>query len=203
MNAIYLLGLSQLDNIYGPDQRREIEGMVDVTAPPLSSQTVHEHPEALADASAIFSGWGMPRLDEAFLVAAPKLEVVFYGSGSVKGFATDAAWDRGITICSAWAANAIPVAEFNLAQILLANKRAWSYPTGLRATGKMPTHASVPGNYRSTVGIVSMGMTGRLLRDALKPFDHHVIAYDPFLSLEQATELDVEARVSRRSFRAS
>ncbi len=192
MKAIYLLVSNQFDNIYGPAERGQIEKMVEVTAPPLTAETVDEHPQALAEAEAIFSGWGMRRLDEKFLASAPNLKVVFYGSGSIKAFATDAAWDRGITICSAWAANAIPVAEFNLAQIILANKRAWTYPAALREFGKMPTRVSVPGNYRSTVGIVSMGMTGRLLRGYLAPFEHNVIAYDPFLTEAQADELDVE-----------
>ncbi len=192
MKAIYLLLPAQFDNIYGPNERAQIESMVDVVGPPLSIETVADHPDALAETEAIFSGWGMTPLDETFLAAAPKLRVVFYGAGSIRNFATDAAWDRGITICSAWAANAIPVAEFNLAQILLANKRAWTYPMAVRQTGLLPARRSVPGNYRSTVGIVSMGMTGRLLRDFLRPFDHHVIAYDPFLSTEQAADLDVE-----------
>jgi phosphoglycerate dehydrogenase-like enzyme len=192
MKAIYLLNPAQIDNIYGPDERSQIEGMVDLVAPPLSADTISEHPEALAEVEAIFSGWGMRQLDEKFLAAAPNLKVVFYGSGSIKAFATDAAWDRGIVICSAWAANAIPVAEFNLAQILLSNKRAWSYPAAFRESGKWPSHVAVAGNFRSTVGIVSMGMTGRLLRGFLAPFDHHVIAYDPFLTDEQARELDVE-----------
>ena len=50
----------------------------------------------LAEADVILSGWGMAVMDEAFLAAAPKLKAVFYGAGSIRGFATDAAWERGM-----------------------------------------------------------------------------------------------------------
>ncbi len=203
MKAIYLLNPQQFNNIYGPDERNQIEEMVDIIGPPLSAVTIKDHRDILAEAELIFSGWGMRQLDEEFLAAAPRLEAVFYASGSIKCFATDAAWNRGITICSAWAANAIPVAEFNLAQILLANKRAWKYSADLRETGKMPARVSAPGNYGSTVGIVSMGMTGRLLRNYLAPFAHRVITYDPFLTDAQATELNVERVSLANLFRES
>ncbi len=41
-------------------------------------------------------------LDQSQLAA-----VVFFGAGSVKGMVTDAMWDRGIVVTSAWAATAM------------------------------------------------------------------------------------------------
>ena len=65
----------------------------------------------------------MPVLTPEFLEAAPALKAVFYAAGSVKGFVTEAAWKRDIIVCSAWAANGIPVAEYSFGTILLSLKR--------------------------------------------------------------------------------
>ena len=51
----------------------------------------------------------------------PNLKAVFYGAGSVQGFARPFL-KSGVKVFSAWAANAVPVAEYTLSQILLANK---------------------------------------------------------------------------------
>jgi phosphoglycerate dehydrogenase-like enzyme len=44
-------------------------------------------------------------------------------AGTVRHHITEACWERGLTVSSAAAANAVPVAEYTLAMILLANKR--------------------------------------------------------------------------------
>lgn len=49
------------------------------------------------------------------------LRAVFYAAGSVQHFAREFL-AAGAHVFSAWAANAIPVAEYAAAQILLANK---------------------------------------------------------------------------------
>lgn len=193
VRGVFLLSPAQFENIYGPDERRQISTLVTIPDQVFDGSDWERHGETLAQAKVIFSGWGMPKVTEDFLAAAPNLEAIFYGAGSIRGFMTDAAWDRGVFVCSAWAFNAVPVAEFNLAQILLAMKRAWPTAYAVRESGAYPApRARVAGNYRSVVGIVSMGMTGRILRRLLRPFDHRVITYDPFLSAEDAAELGVE-----------
>lgn len=75
-----------------------------------------------ADADCLFSTWGMPALAEEEIARFfPKLKAVFYAAGTVQGFARPFL-NRGIRIFSAWGANAVPVAEFTVSQILLANK---------------------------------------------------------------------------------
>ena len=75
-----------------------------------------------ADADCLFSTWGMPALAEEEIARFfPKLKAVFYAAGTVQGFARPFL-NRGIRIFSAWGASAVPVAEFTVSQILLANK---------------------------------------------------------------------------------
>ncbi|MGC9468237.1 MAG: hydroxyacid dehydrogenase [Anaerolineae bacterium] len=192
LKAIYLLNPDAYDKIYGEPERADIDALVEIIAPPQTAASVHGDPAVLADIDVIFSGWGMATLDEAFLAAAPSLKVVFYGSGSIKGFVTEATWDRDIVICSAWAANAVPVSEYALAQILFSLKRGWYHALTIKREQAWIDQVPVPGAYQSTVGIVSLGMIGRLVAERLKPFDLRVVAYDPFVTAGDAAVLEVK-----------
>jgi phosphoglycerate dehydrogenase-like enzyme len=116
-------------------------------------------------------------MDEAFLSAAPRLKAVFYGAGSIRYFMTDAAWDRHILVTSAYAANAIPTAEFALAQILYALKRGWTFVRAIQREGRYPAKTPVPGAYGSKVGLISLGMIGSYVAELLQAFDVKVWAY--------------------------
>lgn len=146
----------------------------------------------LARADYILGTWGVPQLTEEFLSAAPKLKGVFYAAGSIKGFATEASYNRGIIISSAWAANGIPVAEYTLATILLSLKNFWNVSRATRADRAWNRSETTTGAYGAVVGIVSLGAIGKFLVHLLRNFDLKVIAYDPFLMPETAAELGVE-----------
>jgi phosphoglycerate dehydrogenase-like enzyme len=103
---------------------------------------------------------------------------------------TDAAWDRGILVTSAYAANAIPTAEYALSQILFSLKRGWYHALEIERTGRYPKRAKVPGAYRSTVGLVSLGMIGSHVARLLQSFDVQVVAYTS--SEEKAQRLGAE-----------
>jgi phosphoglycerate dehydrogenase-like enzyme len=177
LKGIYVLRTDAYDKIYGPQEQEQVEQLIEVYASQQTAASVQENPSILAEAEVILSGWGMARMDEAFLAAAPNLKAVFYGAGSIRGFATDAAWDRGILITSAYAANAIPTAEFALAQILLSLKRGWTYALAIKRDGRYPPRKPVPGAYGSTVGLVSLGMIGSYVARLLQAFDVNVLAY--------------------------
>ncbi len=201
MKAIYLLNPDAYARIYGRAERDTIAALVDIVAPPQTATSVREDSAMLESVEAIFSGWGMAPLDEDFLSAAPNLRVVFYGAGSIRYFATEAAWDRGITICSAWAANAVPVTEFTLAQIILGLKRVWHHALAIKQAQAWVDKVSVAGAYGSTVGLISLGMIGRMVAERLRALDVHVIAYDPYVSASAAAAWACALVRSTRSFR--
>jgi phosphoglycerate dehydrogenase-like enzyme len=146
----------------------------------------------LAEVEVILSGWGAPAMDGAFLAAAPNLRVVFYGAGSIRRVATPAFWERGVRITSAYAANAVPVSEYALAAILFSLKRGWHFAFSARREKAFSGQSQVPGAYGSTVGLVSLGMVGRLVRERLRPFDLRVVAYDPYVTPEEARDLGAD-----------
>ena len=194
--GLYILSADALDRIYGPDQRAAIEQRVEMVGPPQTPQTIRQNPALLENVECLFSGWGGPVLDADFLAAAPALKAVFYGAGSVAYMVTDEFWRRGITITSAAAVNAVTVAEFALSQIVFCLRHGYRYVRQIRRDGAYPADRralwTMPGTAGSVVGLVSLGLVGRLTRDLLRVLpDVRVIAYDPYVSAEQAARLDV------------
>lgn len=192
MKGLVVLDAQAFELIYGAEYLAEIGRRVELLTGPLTKEDLAARPDLLAQVEVIFSGWGAPVLDAAFLEAAPKLRAVFYGAGTIRYFTTDAFWARGITISSAYAMNAVPVAEFTLATILLSLKNFWQSAYGAKALGRFPERPRCAGAFGSKVGLISLGMIGRLVRERLRPFDLEVLAYDPFMTPEQATVLGVE-----------
>lgn len=210
MNGLYILEAEAFERIYPPQIQEEIAGLVTITAPRQTSESVRKNPSLLKDVDVIFSGWGAPVLDEAFMRAAPGLKAFFYGSGSVRSIVKEAFWARKIPITSSVRANAIPVAEYTLSQIIFGLKAGWQFNARCKVPGSArirgwDAHGVVPcaGNYQSTVGLVSLGTIAHLVRQFLRSLDVRVIAYDPYASNEDAVRLDLELCSLEDIFRRS
>jgi len=202
LKGLYILDAPSVDLIYGREEQRRVAELVDIYAPPQTSDSVKSDPSVLADANVIISGWGAPLMDETFLGASPNLRAVFYGSGSIRKFTTKAFWDRNIVISSAYAANAVPVAEYTLSVILLSLKHFWRFSREARKGNGWGDHTRpVRGAYNATVGIVSCGMVARKTLELLRPFDVERIVYCPFLSADEADKLGVRRCTLQEVFR--
>lgn len=177
--------------IYSQEQVNRIGDLVDLTLPRQDPDAVRKRPEILREVELVFTGWGSLAYDAEILAAAPNLKVIFYGAGSVRGTATDDSWERSVRITSAWAANAVPVVEYTLAHIYLALKKAYQHQARFRQERRW-VRLPVAGGYGSTVGLISLGMIGRMVAERLKTSDLRVIAYDPFVSHDDARRLNVE-----------
>jgi phosphoglycerate dehydrogenase-like enzyme len=119
---------------------------------------------------------------------------LFYGAGSVQQFARPFL-ACGVKVFSAWAANAVPVAEMTVAQIVLAGKGYFLTNRLYKEEGRRAAVSAFNkcnGNYGETVGIIGAGMIGRLVIKMLKQYKLKVIVFDPFLPDETAAELGVE-----------
>ncbi len=192
LKGIYILNPDAYAKIYGPDERADIAALAKIIAPPQTADSIRANLSLLAEVEVILSGWGCPLLDEELLAAAPNLRAVFYGAGTIRYCVTDAFWARGIPITSSYVGNAVPVAEYTLSQVLFCLKRGWQHARSVRSTHDYSGKGDVPGAFGSTVGLVSLGMIGRIVLRHLQRFDLHVIAYDPFVSEAEAAELGVE-----------
>jgi phosphoglycerate dehydrogenase-like enzyme len=153
-----------------------------------------DYPDLSADCEYLFATWGMEPFTEAEIDRClPSLKALFYAAGTVKGFAKPFL-AKGVRIFSGWAANAIPVAEFAVAQIVLANKGFFSIATAYRTEGFASSCALAdryPGNYRTKVGLLGMGMVGRHVVRLLKSYDLEPWVFDPFLDEKTAMAMGV------------
>ncbi|WP_407077788.1 hydroxyacid dehydrogenase [Streptomyces phytohabitans] len=163
-----------------------------VPPPPLDDFGTDRARAALATAELLVTGWGCPPVDAAALAAAPRLRAIVHTAGSVRGHVTEACWRRGIEVSSAASANALPVAEYTVAMILLTGKRvlerAERFRTERRADDWLRAGPDV-GNYRRTVGILSASLIGRRVVELLRPYDLEVLLHDPYVSAEEAASL--------------
>jgi phosphoglycerate dehydrogenase-like enzyme len=99
-------------------------------------------------------------------------------------------------VASAASANALPVAEYTVAMILLSGKRVLERAGDLRATRRRDAWLSTPrevGNFGRTVGILSASLIGRRVIELLRPYDLHVLLHDPYVTDEEAAALGVAA----------
>lgn len=143
----------------------------------------------------IFSTWGMPHFtEEEIKHHFPDLKALYYAAGTVQGFAREFL-SLGIRVHSAWAANAVPVAEYTVAEIILANKGTFAHMREMKKRNLEACNAlkeSYLGNYDEKVGLLGIGMIGTMVAERLKDYQLEVLAFDPFLSDERAKELNVK-----------
>jgi phosphoglycerate dehydrogenase-like enzyme len=185
-----------VEGMIGEAQLARLRALCELLDPePLASFQDPRADALLGRAEILLTGWGCPPLDADVLARAPKLRAVFHAAGTIRPFVTDACWERGLTITSAAAANALPVAEYALAAILFAQKRVFQLQRRyreLRSYRLWPREFPGLGNYGKCVGIVGASRIGRRVIELLRPFDLRVLLADPTVDAADAAELGVE-----------
>lgn len=181
------------NEVFNAGRKEKIEKMAEIYPALITSENFEEHAGHLKDLEIIFSTWGMPFLSEKELDKLPELRAVFYAAGSVKGFAQPLL-KKNITVVSAWTANAVPVAEFTVAQILLATK---GYYKNIRESKSFQGRKNHPpfrgkGNFGEIIALIGCGAIARKLIELLKNFELKIIVHDPCLKQEEAAWLGVE-----------
>ncbi len=183
-----------ITRVYDPTTRAALARMFDMLPGVYTKEDVMAG--QLARVECLFSTWGFPTLTEDELATyLPHLKVVFYGAGSVQAFARPLL-RRSITVVSAWQANSVPVAEYTVAQILLANKGFFGAArlcrSALAAREAAVRHfQAFPGNYDTPVGLIGLGAIGGSVADRLRDYRLTVYAYDPYCSSDKAAALGV------------
>ncbi|KQQ62764.1 hydroxyacid dehydrogenase [Microbacterium sp. Leaf320] len=149
----------------------------------------------LSDTEILLTSWGAPRLDAELLDRMPRLRAVVHAAGSVQQLVSDELWERGITVTSAADANAVPVAEYTFATIILAFKRAFVH---MRSPSTVLEWRDLVGSTRygsvgRTVGIVGFSRIGRRVVRMLGQLDDiRIIVADPFVSAQAVADAGAE-----------
>lgn len=160
--------------------------------------------KALARTDLLISGWGCPMVDAGVLADAPRLRAVMHAAGSVKQVLAPEVWARGITVSSAAPANAGPVADYTVAAIHLAAKRAFRTAGEYRAGRPRDlTVSPATGFLDRTVGVVGASKIGRLVLERLRAEGVRLLVHDPYLKAADAAALGAEAVALEALLRAS
>lgn len=190
--ALFAMNPSYLHELFPPGLMRRLQQLAQID-PALVVQDFSDPTavEALGRAEVLITGWGCPPVDARALAAAPRLRAVLHAGGSVRHLVGEPFWKRGLTLSSAVRANALPVAEYTLAMILLAGKDAFGLRERYRAAHvhPAPTQYAGVGNFGRRVGLIGASRVGRRVLELLRPLDLSVSLHDPYVDVAEAAEL--------------
>ncbi len=182
--------------LFGETARKRLASLATLLDPePQASFDDAAVTALLPECEVLLTGWGCPMIDGTVLARAPKLRAVIHAAGTVRPILDPACWDRKLVVSSAAAANAVPVAEYTLAAILMANKgvftmaRRYADERHMRLWSR--DYPNV-GNLDKRIGLIGASFVGRCVIELLRPFDFEVAVSDPHLSADEARTLGVE-----------
>jgi phosphoglycerate dehydrogenase-like enzyme len=191
---------SNIDRVYAAGRKELLQSELNLFPQIVSSGKFETLQPVLQDLEYIFSTWGMPVLTEEQVRRLPALKAVFYAAGSIQSFARPFL-NNGVQVVSSWAANALPVAQFVTAQVLLAVK---GYFAATRACstfeGREKFTNHYPGIMGNTIALLGAGMVGTKTVEFLKPFGFNILVFDPLLSPARAANLEVTQVTLEQAF---
>ncbi|MFJ4620756.1 hydroxyacid dehydrogenase [Streptomyces sp. NPDC088812] len=184
--TLVVMGNEAWDMQFDDARRARLRELADtfapMWAPTFESPTIRGH---LADVEVLLTGWGTPRLTADRLARLPGLRAVLHCAGTVRGLVGPELWQRGILVSTSADLNADPVAEYTLAAVIMAGKKApflaadarrhredWSY-----RRRRCPRS-----NLGPTIGIVGFSRIGRRVISMLTRTLHDVtcLVADPY-----------------------
>jgi len=182
--------------VLAPDTRTDLEGLVDLVVP-AAVDLDRLDDGVLEDVEIVVGSWGCSVLDAALLARMPKLRLLAYAAGTVKMTVTPATWEHGISVSSAAAANAVPVAEFTFAAIVMIAKDVFRIRDRHREVrGREPVLGIGPAGDVGTrglrIGIIGASTIGRLVIERLHTLDVEGAVSDPYLGADGAAALRAE-----------
>lgn len=193
---IALLGSNKekFNLVFSVEVMEKLKQYGEVSSELINKSNIEKYEDFLSDCEVAFSTWGMPCFSEDEIKKyMPNLKFLFYAAGSVQAFARPFL-ECGVKVFSAFAANAVPVAEYTVSQIVLAAKGFYQGSKRYR----LAFHSSCAhtqkskGNFGIKVGLAGLGCIGSMVAERLKEYDVEVYAFDPFCSEEKAKELGVK-----------
>jgi D-3-phosphoglycerate dehydrogenase len=152
-------------------------------------------PESLLDAVAGASALiirSSTRVTAAVLEAARDLVVVGRAGIGLDNVDVEAATRRGVMVVNAPQSNVLSAAEHSVA-LLLAQARNIPQAHSALVSGRWErSRWEGVELYGKVLGVVGLGRVGALVAQRAAAFGMHLVAYDPYISVERARQLGVE-----------
>ena len=185
------------ENVYNNKKIKEIAQHFEITNQVYAKADIVSDGNDFTDVDLIFATWGMEDYSvEEIKTHLPNLKVLFYVGGSVKYF-TKPFMEAGVKICGAWQANAVPVAEYVVSQMILGIKGVFISRINKPSEWDPKKNLVIPvkGFYDVKIGIVGGGAIGKAVINMLKNFKDNkleVYLYSRSLTEQKAAELGVK-----------
>ncbi len=184
-------GTARIDYVYYDGAKEALKKRLDFIDDVVNISNMENYREKLAEVEYIFSTWGMQHLtSEQVKTYFPSAKAIFYAAGSVQHFAREFL-ENGIAVFSAWGANGVTVAEFTLAQIILANKGYFQRVHNSKNDTwvNRGRGGAYEGSFDTKVGIIGAGMIGKMVIELVQRHRMIPIVYDKFMSAEEIANL--------------
>ncbi len=134
------------------------------------------------------------RVTDDLLAAAPRLQVIGRAGSGVDNIDLEAAGRRGVLVVHAPRGNVLAAVEHTMA-LLLALARHIPAASGSLKVGRWEKSRLVGVELSNkTLGILGLGKVGREVARRALAFSMRVLAFDPFVSVEQAQRAGVTMR---------
>ena len=126
------------------------------------------------------------------LESATSLRVIGRAGVGVDNIDVPAATVRGVVVMNAPDGNTITTAEHTIAMIVALARRIPQANSSLKA-GRWERKKFIGVELQGkTLGIIGLGRIGRVVAGRARGLGMSIIAYDPFIALEQANDLEIE-----------
>jgi phosphoglycerate dehydrogenase-like enzyme len=146
----------------------------------------------VGDVEVVVTGTGTGRLPTELLDAMPGLRAIVHTAGTLRPIVDESIYGRGVQLSSQAPANALPVAEYTLAMVLLELKGTrLAEQAYRRARGPVDVDDMLRdhGVYERVVGVIAASSIGRRVIELLQSFDVDVLVADPYLQPDDAARL--------------
>jgi phosphoglycerate dehydrogenase-like enzyme len=143
----------------------------------------------------VITSWRSPRFTDEVLAAARRLKLVAHSAGSIRFMFSQESLERGFDVTCVAAAMAPAVAEYSLMLTMLLLRPIHKYDRALKSgedwmAVKSAGTALEIANQR--VGVIGAGHTGRAFIRLLNCVGAKLWVYDPYLSEQDARELNAK-----------
>ncbi|GAB3797273.1 hydroxyacid dehydrogenase [Humibacter antri] len=191
--ALVVMARDVFESQFDPTRLGRLRLLAEVSAPVFTADL--DDPaldERLAEVEVLLTGWGAPQLTAERLDRMPSLKAMLHCAGTIRPQVSDEFWRRGIRASTVAEANSVPVAEYTLAAVIFAGKKApfiAADADARRGNGLRIKRYGELSNLGRTIGIVGFSRVGRRVVDLLQQLEGVTcLVSDPY-----ADPLEVQA----------
>jgi phosphoglycerate dehydrogenase-like enzyme len=172
------------------EARAQVERWTGQENPPLE-----EVIRAIGRVQVLVTGWGTPSLAQTLRSWSPDtspLRLLAHTAGSIHHLVTVEPLQRGLMVAHANESLAEAVAEFTIGAMLAMRHQMFLCMQRYREHQSAPSYRTMNELPGSVVGIIGASAIGRRVMQHLRPWNVHLLVYDPYVSDERLKSFQAE-----------